>query len=97
VSKDRLRPALYRPFCKQQLLYERSLIERPGKTARLFPDSTVPNIAICTSTVGNRGDYSALVCDVTPDLHMVDKSGGSQCFPLYLYEQIGRASCRERV
>jgi hypothetical protein len=45
------------------------------------------NRAICMTSVGNRVEFSALMCDALPDLHMADKNGASQCFPLYLYEK----------
>jgi len=86
IDPNAMRISAYRPFCKQHLLYAASLIERPGKTSRIFPKYNHANIAICVTSAGNRGDFSAIVTDSLPDLHMIDKSGGSQCFPLYLYE-----------
>lgn len=57
-----------------------SLSFRRPKLLR-FP--TMPrNLVICVTT-GNNREFSALITDCTPDLHL---TGGSQCFPLYIYE-----------
>lgn len=52
----------------------------------LFPKAESKNIVICTTAAGNRDSFSVLISDTLPDVHMSDKSGASQCFPLYLYE-----------
>jgi predicted helicase len=44
----------------------------------------LPNLVICVTT-GNNRLFSVLITDFIPDLHLV---GGSQCFPLYLYEWV---------
>jgi predicted helicase len=55
--------------------------------AGYFPKVGVENLVICLTSVGNRVDFSAVITDAIPDLHMADKNGASQCFPLYLYEK----------
>lgn len=79
--------AMYRPFTKQWMYFDRQLNEMVYQQHRLFPTPAHANVAICMTAVGNRNDFSAIVTDTLPDLHMSDKSGGSQCFPLYLYER----------
>jgi predicted helicase len=79
--------AMYRPFSKQWLYFNRRLNERVYQMPKLFPTKGHENIVICTTGVGNRVGFSALITNLVPDLHMVDASGGSQCFPLYLYEK----------
>mgnify|MGYP002783716194 CR=1 FL=1 len=88
VAASAIRYVLYRPFCKQFVLYERSLIERPGQTARLFPTPGHKNFVIALSAVGTRAAFSVLMANMLPDLSFADKSCGSQCFPLYLYEPV---------
>ena len=87
LDQTAVRLSAYRPFCKQHLLYQASYLERPGRTSRMFPKTKLPNVAICVTSAGNRGDFSTIATDLLPDYHYADKSGGSQCFPLYLYEK----------
>lgn len=46
------------------------------------------NLVICCTT-GNNREFSVLMADCVPDLHLV---GGSQCFPLWLYEPVRRVA-----
>lgn len=78
--------AIYRPFCRQWVYFDRRLNERVYHIPRLFPTPKHENRAICVTAVGNRVDFSAIITDMLPDLHMADKNGASQCLPLYLYE-----------
>lgn len=84
---DAIRTGVYRPFCKQNVHFDESLIERPGLMRKIFPTPHHKNVVICTTGVGNRIGFSSLVVDAVPDLHAIDASGGSQCFPLYVYEK----------
>ena len=87
-TEGSIRVGLYRPFAKRWLFYSRRLNEMVLKTARLFPTAQHANVAICVTGVGNRDQFSVIAADTIPDLHMIDKSGASQCFPLYLYEPL---------
>lgn len=78
-------PSLYRPFTKQWMYFNQRFNERVLQMPRLFPDSTASNRLICVSATGNKVAFSVLMADAIPSLHMVDIDG-SQCFPLYLYE-----------
>lgn len=84
---DAVHQATYRPFCKQRAYFDRHLNDMVYQMPRLFPKAGLVNRAICTTAVGNRVDFSVVICDALPDLHMADKNGASQCFPLYLYEK----------
>jgi predicted helicase len=81
-----LTPSLYRPFTKQWLYYNRRFNEMVYRMPVLFPDAAATNRAICVSGKGDKVAFSALMTDIVPSLHMVDIDG-SQCFPLYLYEE----------
>ena len=83
---DAFRRGIYRPYCKQWAYFDRHLNERVYLTPTLFPKAGLENLAICVTSAGNRIEFSAIMCDALPDLHMVDNNGASQCFPLYLYE-----------
>jgi hypothetical protein len=75
----------YRPFCQQQLYNHRPFIESPGLWNKLFPTPHHKNLVICVSAVGGRGDFSMIITNDIPDLHIM--SDGNQCFPLYWYDE----------
>lgn len=85
-SGEQLRVAAYRPFCKAWLYVCDDLNESPGHNTRLFPEPDSENRVICCTAAGNRVGFSTLICSEIPDIHMVDASGGNQCFPLHIYE-----------
>lgn len=76
-----IRPALYRPFCKQNLLWYQPLVERRYRVPHLFPCREAKNLLICVDAT-NKG--YPIVTDALPDLHV---NGDAQCFPLYWYEE----------
>ncbi|MFN0290028.1 DEAD/DEAH box helicase [Pedobacter helvus] len=82
-NSDSIVTGLYRPFCKTNLYYNKSLVERPGLFSQLFPSSDNRNLVICLSGIGDRKGFSALMTDAIPNLDTIEKA---QCFPLYYYE-----------
>jgi predicted helicase len=81
-----LTSSLYRPFTRQWLYYSRTFNERVYQMPRIFPmGRKAANRVICVSGGGEKVDFSAMIADTIPSLHMVDIEG-SQCFPRYLYE-----------
>ncbi|MCC6681133.1 MAG: DEAD/DEAH box helicase [Phycisphaeraceae bacterium] len=91
-NKSVIRLGHYRPFCKQWAYFDRYLNDMVYRLPMLFPNPGAKNIAICTTAAGNRESFSVLISDLIPDVHMSDKSGASQCFPLYLYEKADESS-----
>ncbi len=77
-----LTEALYRPFNKCNLYYGKNLNENQYLIPFSFNKSN-PNLWICMSSIGDTKDFSCLICDKVPDLHLV---ATTQCFPLYWYE-----------
>lgn len=86
-----LTPSLYRPFTKQWAYYNRIFNAYVNQLPRIFPDATTENRVICVSGRGDKVAFSALIADSLPSLHMVDIDG-SQCFPLYLYDEAEEVS-----
>lgn len=78
-----IRKSMYRPFMKQQLYFDRQLIERPGLNDKMFPDADLKNVTIGVSPSAN-DNLSVLASDHLVDFHFV---GDTQCFPLYYYEE----------
>ena len=83
--------ALYRPFTKQWLVYDASVIHRVGQMPRIFPRESGQNIGICVPGLGGDKGFSALIVNSIPDLNLAPGMGGYQCFPLYLYDEVAQA------
>ncbi|WP_298128065.1 type ISP restriction/modification enzyme [Brevundimonas sp.] len=79
------REAIYRPFQKQWLYLSRELNEMVYRVPFMFPDAQAANRIIGVTGTGGRGDFTALMTDVIPSLHMADRDG-AQYFPRYVYE-----------
>ncbi|GAA7148848.1 hypothetical protein HpBGD46_08470 [Helicobacter pylori] len=84
-SEKRVRLALYRPFNKQWLYWDKDLIHRQRQFSKIFPNKHVQNVVINTGA-GNGKDFSALVSDAIPDNHFI---GNAQAYPLYYYDDLG--------
>ncbi len=80
--KDRIRLALYRPFNKQWLIWDKDWIHRQSQLPKIFPDKDAQNVVINT-TIRN---FSALVSDAIPDIHFI---GDANAYPLYHYDDLG--------
>lgn len=78
-------PAIYRPFCKQWMYFDKTMNEMVLQIPRLFPTPRHKNMAITIVGPGARQDFSPLMVNVLPDLHLAPD--GAQCFPLYFYEK----------
>ncbi len=84
-SMERIRLALYRPFNKQWLYWDKDWIHRQREFSKIFPDKSARNVVINTG-VGNGKDFSALVSGAIPDSHFI---GDTQAYPLYYYDDLG--------
>ncbi|GAA6882234.1 hypothetical protein VN0347_12300 [Helicobacter pylori] len=82
--KDRIRLALYRPFNKQWLYFDKNLNEQ-YQLPKIFPDKDAQNVVINTG-VGNGKNFSALVSDYISDCHLISPN---QAYPLYYYDDLG--------
>ncbi|WP_373454534.1 type ISP restriction/modification enzyme [Helicobacter pylori] len=82
---ERVRLALYRPFNKQWLYWDKDLIHRQSQLPKIFPDKSVRNVVINTG-VGNGKDFSALVSDFISDSSLISPN---QAYPLYYYDDLG--------
>ncbi|KYC22063.1 type ISP restriction/modification enzyme [Pseudomonas sp. ABFPK] len=91
---DCLVTALYRPFTKQWLYFNRRFNEMVYQMPRIFPDAVAENLVIGVSATGEKVAFSALISRHVPSLHFVDIEG-SQCFPLYLYDETAQASKKD--
>ncbi len=83
--KDRIRLALYRPFNKQWLYWDKDWIHRQREFSKIFPNKDAQNVVINTG-VGNGKNFSALVSDFISDYSLISPN---QAYPLYYYDDLG--------
>ncbi len=83
--EKRIRLALYRPFNKQWLYWDKDLIKKQYQLPKIFPDKSACNVVINTG-VGNGKDFSALVSDFISDNGLISPN---QAYPLYHYDDLG--------
>ncbi len=83
--EKRIRLALYRPFNKQWLYFDKNLNERQYQLPKIFPDKDAQNVVINTG-VGNCKNFSALVSDCISDCILISHN---QAYPLYYYDDLG--------
>ncbi|GAA9902574.1 hypothetical protein VN0786_14420 [Helicobacter pylori] len=83
--KESVRLALYRPFNKQWLYWDKNWINRQRQFSTIFPNKDAQNVVINTG-VGNGKNFSALVSDFIPDYSLISPN---QAYPLYYYDDLG--------
>jgi predicted helicase len=81
LNKDNLIKSNYRPYTKKWLFYEKNIIEMPGRYKSLMGAN---NKVIYVTGSGASRDFSALVVDNIPNLHLQDSGQG---FLRYLNEE----------
>ncbi len=82
---DTVTLAMYRPFTRRWLYFDRRFIEMVYRQPSLFPTPRHPNTVIAVTGVGATVPFSALAVDCVPDLGIV---ATTQCFPRYRYEPV---------
>ena len=87
-SQDNVRIALYRPFVKSYLYFDRMLIERVYVFPSIFPtlETETENRIICLTALGSKKPFHCLMAQQVTDVHL---TGDSQCFPFYTYNEDG--------
>ncbi|WRC66539.1 DEAD/DEAH box helicase [Helicobacter pylori] len=83
--KDRIKLALYRPFNKQWLYWNKDWIHRQCQLPKIFPDKDAQNCVINTG-MGNGKNFSALVSDFISSDSLISQN---QAYPLYYYDDLG--------
>ncbi|WP_437945506.1 type ISP restriction/modification enzyme [Sorangium sp. So ce296] len=83
VDPDAFVCSLYRPFSKQWLYMDRRYLWSLYLMPRLFPAPDAVNRVIMVKQRWPGVGFLALLVDVVPEQQT---DGGTQCYPLYLYE-----------
>ena len=90
--------ALYRPFTKQKMYFNRSwnemVLQIPKIFSNLKTDRSSENAVISVTGRGATKEFSALITNEIPDLEIISKG---QCFPMNLYEIEDAVSPNERT
>ncbi|GAA9585703.1 DEAD/DEAH box helicase family protein [Helicobacter pylori] len=81
--KDRIRLALYRPFNKQWLYFDKNLNVEQSQLPKIFPDESFENVVINT---GISKVFSALISSEIPCYGLLCSN---QAYPLYYYDDLG--------
>ena len=84
IDTNKITRSIYRPFCKQNFMYDKTFIHRTYQMLKIYPDDKHGNLCISVSGVGANKQFSTLIVEHAPCLDMLEKT---QCFPLYWYEE----------
>lgn len=84
IDPAKIVPCVYRPFFKQNAYYDRMFNQRVSQLPSIFPTGREDNRIIMVKQNWQGYGHFVLMTDCIVDLQT---DGGSQCFPLYLYEQ----------
>ncbi len=77
--------ALYRPFCRRLLYFDRHFIGRQYQMPAMFCDGRADNLAIAFSDRGSRAPFSVMASQHFPELHLCASTDGFQVLPRYRY------------
>jgi predicted helicase len=87
TRRARLREAMYRPFCRRWTYYEDVITHRRYRQGSIFPVSGEwNNTAIVYTQPGSQKPFTALAVSELPDLHLLGAAAGTECLPLYRFE-----------
>lgn len=82
---ERVRLALYRPFNKQWLYWDKDWVNRQREFSKIFPDKSACNVVINTSSMASR-NFSCLIANEITDFQTM---ANNQAYPLYYYDGLG--------
>ncbi|MBE3010885.1 DEAD/DEAH box helicase [Microbispora sp. NEAU-D428] len=86
AREDAMRVAIYRPFTKQYVYFDRDLSDAAGQIPRIFPEPDIANVGIYILAPTPRTPFSLIAVNGIPDIGMFMDAG--QLFPRYVYEKM---------
>ncbi|HXF13859.1 MAG TPA: type ISP restriction/modification enzyme, partial [Terriglobales bacterium] len=98
VAQNKFREALYRPYCKQNLFFDRVLNEEVYIFEHFLPTlaSETENVLIGLTGIGSEKPFMCLAGASLMDLHLSGAACRTQCFPFYTYGEDG-SNRRENI
>lgn len=97
------RKAFYRPFQKQNVYMASGLNEVIGQQGNFFPSTDRGTIGFYNAGASSAVPFSAIMCDVIPDLHVTGAGSGGQFFARHYYADtdsgtlFGDASAQDNI
>ncbi|GAB4565821.1 MAG: hypothetical protein Tsb007_37520 [Rhizobacter sp.] len=89
-NSDRLREVQYRPFCKRWSYYDQIVTHRRYQQGAIFPVAgSWANRAIVYTQAGSQKPFAVAAIDRLADYHFVGAAAGTECMPLYRYDEDG--------
>jgi len=85
---ERTQTALYRPFTKTHLYFDRAMINVVGVGASAFPTASATNVGLYQVGSGSAVPFAVLMLDSIPDLHVTGAGSGGQFFARWRYEKV---------
>jgi predicted helicase len=82
-----VRTAMYRPFCKQHVYFDRGLNEMVLLMPSMFPTSEHTNMGFYVVGAGSAVPFSVFMLEDMPNLHVTGAGSGGQFFPRWTYEK----------
>ena len=88
-TEQAIRHALYHPFTRQFLYFDKMMTHRQGMFPAIFPnlDTEKENIVICVPGLGDRKGFGCLATNLIANLDLAFEK--VQCFPYYIYAEDG--------
>jgi predicted helicase len=91
-DKEAIVPSLYRPFCKQWFYYDRHFNGMVYQWASILPTQADTNRLILYTQPGSQKPFMVGSAETVCDLHLVGAAAGSECLPLYRYDDAGNST-----
>lgn len=85
----RVRPGLYRPYCRAVVYFSRELNEDWYRLDNVFPTDAVENRVITVTEAGSQKPFMALASARLFDYHLTGAAAAANSFPLYRYSTSG--------
>lgn len=85
LKEDSLCTTIHRLFTKKNFCYEKNFLQRTYQQLKIFPTSNHKNLCISITGLRERRGFAVFMVNTLVDLNVYD--GGTQCFPLYWYEE----------
>ncbi|WP_434061454.1 DEAD/DEAH box helicase [Paramicrobacterium humi] len=85
VNPDSFRVALYRPFQKQNVYFDRQANDMVYRLNELFPNAGQENFGFYYVGAGSAVPFSVFMTDSIPDLHVTGAGSGGQYFARFSY------------
>ena len=93
IDMNNVRNSLYRPFCRQQIYFDKIFVHRRGQSPSFFPTPETKNLVIGVSGISSNKPFQTLMTSILPIADMLEKT---QCFPFYTYDEDG-SNRRENI